>query len=442
MANDKANESRPELDEELAAGMWHACHLCLLAVGLVFLVVANASAHPVTPLWRLIRQLRQEQLVPHLSDGSARVRPAIINGASAMDGFPWLAFVVQTDSSTYIDTCTGSVVAPNWILTAGHCGEDASTGAIYPAANFDVVTGSLDWTDQAVRQVSGVREIVPDPRYNPATGFYDDALLLLNTPTTAPALPLADGSDPSLYAAGSGVTITGWGLTDPNDTSSIPAQLQWSSTVLQDSRYCDANYPDPFDPSLETCVVDAPYYDNGTCFGDSGSPLIANNIQGQPGNPTEIGVLSTAPASCATNRPDYFTRTDAIAAWVNAEIAAVPPGSVGVVSQTHSGGLRMTATYAKDYTRQTLGGVFERRYTHGNSHVTSCARGSSVKFDCSVNWSYGPSDYYGYVDVWYVVANGQVEWTDHYDVRWISDHCYFHTKHPRRCKVSRKHGQY
>jgi secreted trypsin-like serine protease len=417
-------------------------YLCLAALGLVILVVSSASAHPMKALWKLIPQLRREQVVPHLGHRAAPVRPAIINGTAATDGFRWLAFVAQTDGSTYFDSCTGSVVAPNWILTAGHCAEDDSTGAIYPAANFYVVTGSLDWTDQAVRQVSAVKEILPDPRYDPSTDFYDDALLLLSTPTTAPVLPLADGGDPSLYTPGSEVTLSGWGLTDPNDPSSIPAQLLWASTVLQPSRYCSARDPDPFASSLQTCVVDAPYYDNGGCFGDSGSPLIANNLAGQPGNPTEIGVLDTVLGSCATDSPDYFTRADAIAGWVNAEIAAVPPQSAATVPQTHSAALRMTASYAKDYTLQTLGGVFKRRYTHGNSHQTHCVRRSAVKFECDVNWSFGPKDYYGYVDAWYVLVHGQVEWTDHYNVASVSDYCYFHTKHPRRCKVSRQKGQY
>jgi hypothetical protein len=91
-------------------------YLCLAALGLVILVVSSASAHPMKALWKLIPQLRREQVVPHLGHRAAPVRPAIINGTAATDGFPWLAFVAQTDGSTYFDSCTGSVVAPNWIL--------------------------------------------------------------------------------------------------------------------------------------------------------------------------------------------------------------------------------------------------------------------------------------------------------------------------------------
>lgn len=55
--------------------------------------------------------------------------------------YPWLAFIVNESGEASFQ-CTGTVVAPNVVLTAGHCGEDTETGQIDNAADYAVVTGS------------------------------------------------------------------------------------------------------------------------------------------------------------------------------------------------------------------------------------------------------------------------------------------------------------
>src|SRR4029077_8860491 len=66
---------------------------------------------------------------------SHRVKPvhdrayaAIVGGHFARNGqFPWVARVVAHRGKR-LDLCTGTVVAANLILTAGHCAEDIQTG--------------------------------------------------------------------------------------------------------------------------------------------------------------------------------------------------------------------------------------------------------------------------------------------------------------------------
>ena len=58
---------------------------------------------------------------------------AIIGGASAQTGtFPSLAYVVDFQGQLAYQ-CTGTVIAPSLVLTAGHCAENMQTGA--PSTN-------------------------------------------------------------------------------------------------------------------------------------------------------------------------------------------------------------------------------------------------------------------------------------------------------------------
>jgi trypsin len=261
---------------------------------------------------------------------TARRVPRIVGGTTAPAGtFPWLAFILYNVSQTGFSYCSGTVVSSDVILTAGHCAEDTATRSLNPASGYGVVTGSLDWTDASTRQVSGVSQVIVYPGYNPATDQGDAAVLVLSTPTTAPAIPLATASDLGLLAPGALGTISGWGRTIGGDPSSTPSALQWATTVVQSPAYCDQQLSSfvPFDPYTQVCAVNAPYFDTSACLGDSGGPLLANDLVGQGGHPIEIGIAVEVVNNCTTTFPDIYTRVDLISPWANGWIAAVKPAA-------------------------------------------------------------------------------------------------------------------
>jgi len=97
--------------------------------------------------------------------------------------WPFKAFVLYFDAAGNPEyNCTGTVVALNVVLTAGHCTVDETTAALLDPAGFAVVTGSVDWTDQSARQVIPVSRILVNPAYNSVTDAHDAALLVLSTP--------------------------------------------------------------------------------------------------------------------------------------------------------------------------------------------------------------------------------------------------------------------
>lgn len=221
-----------------------------------------------------------------------------------------MAYIIDFRGEEEIGQCSGTVVAPRLVLTAGHCAEDVETGTINEPAGYRAVTGNVDWADEADRQVLNVSRVVVYPGFDRGTLTGDAALLELSTPTTAPAIGLA--TDLGGLPAGTPAIIAGWGSTFYERTSFV-LDLRWAETAVQGPNYCTESAP-PYYGQDELCVIDPPSYRTGACHGDSGGPLLAEWPEGQ--GLVEIGITSHGNAECSTSAPSVFTRADLVALWV------------------------------------------------------------------------------------------------------------------------------
>ena len=272
--------------------------------------------------------------------------PSIVGGTAAASGtWPSMALVVDSNPRRGRETCSGSVVAPNLVLTAAHCAVNVATMKKWPVAAFTVRTGSLS-SSVARSQVSGVIRSVTWPGFRQLTsaggrtGDGDAALLELGVPTTAPAIALAsDPGDADLYDGGTVAAIAGWGLTEAFGPYP-PTHLQWATTLVQDASYCaqqaDSVLRASFDAVDQTCALDTPSDGTGTCSGDSGGPLVASD---PAGGLVQIGITNWGADLCSTYQPDFFERTDVLSSWIQRWIARVAPpssatGAATAVTQT------------------------------------------------------------------------------------------------------------
>jgi secreted trypsin-like serine protease len=252
---------------------------------------------------------------------------SIVGGTTALsEEWPWAAFILAADAKGEGFSCSGTVISPTLILTAGHCVEDIETGRKTPAAQYLVVTGSSDIRDAALRQVSKVSRTIVNPNFNRFKVHGDAGLLVLATPTTVPAVALAGPTDAALLAPNTPTWIAGWGLSGPLRKLKRTPVLRRGATFVQERLYCRnhvrAYYPF-FNYSSQLCTITPPGFSIGTCHGDSGGPALAFR---EDGTPVQIGITSLGAADCDTHLPDIFTRIDRIYSWIAEQIAATAAG--------------------------------------------------------------------------------------------------------------------
>lgn len=379
-----------------------------------------------------------------LSAGSAFARTAgsgpiagasIVGGSAAtIEQFPSLVYIQAEEGPESFYSCTGTVVAPRVVLTAGHCVVTESGPLISPN-RVKIAAGVADLRDaKAANAVYSVTKTLMFPEYDSSVIHGDAGLMILSRPVAAPAIPLATGADAALYGEGVPIAIAGWGLRSASDKGS--SQLQSAVTTLQSTGYCRSNvvkfYPF-FSPATQACASDVPNHKIGTCHGDSGGPAIATRPDGTP---VEIGITSLGNPKCSTNTPDVFTRVDSVSSWVGRWIAAVETGapapreaSPRVILPTLDikTGEHLIATGLKEH--------LKFRYAAAHARQATCRATGKSRIRCEVSWVQGPNDYSGTAAVSLVQRKGAIYWTLRYRIQYVSERCLARSSHPKTCAV-------
>ncbi len=297
------------------------------------------SAHDLRSISALIRSRSHSArhrgyLIP------PRAHPSIVGGSEATQGtWGFMAFVAHFDVNRTADFwCSGTLITPNVVLTAGHCAADDQTGQPLDPSGYAVETGAVNIEDAANRHWSDVSQVVVEPAYDANSYAGDAALLVLAKPVTAPTVRIAGSDETDPYTPGRDALIAGWGLTDPNADST--GLLEAAPTNVRGSDYCE-RFWDDFQSAWDTCAAQAFDPSTATCNGDSGGPLLTADTHGDP---VEIGVTSVGPKDCNWVTADYFTRTDVISQWAAEFAVAVGPTSATTSTTTTSSSSSSSST--------------------------------------------------------------------------------------------------
>lgn len=250
--------------------------------------------------------------------------PNVVGGHEADPGaWPWMAALVLAPVENAFDGhfCGGSLVAPEWILTAAHCVYDLET------RHIDVVLGRHNLNSDEGERISVIQKLI-HPGYNRNTLDSDLALLKLERPSTQQPVQL-NHTDPrsfnTLHDTPIMTTVTGWGNTT-TDAANYPETLQEVELPLVDREIC--NSPEAYNGDVTLNMICAGYQQGGedSCKGDSGGPLMIFDETQELW--VQSGVVSWGEGCAQPNHYGVYTNLPNFYEWIEENITKHAPQTI------------------------------------------------------------------------------------------------------------------
>ncbi|XP_063914157.1 brachyurin-like [Zophobas morio] len=230
--------------------------------------------------------------------------PRIIGGSEARTGQFVFAAAIYTTTLGGNYFCGGTLLSDQWVLTAGQCVDGAELFDIHLGTNL------LNGDDPYAVRVSA-DEYILHPEYDPLSLDNDIGLIWLRLPVEfsdylrpVDYLPFAE-----LPTSSSGMAI-GWGQISDDDPGLVN-DLRWVYVTSLSNVECKTVYGNQITDSM-VCVDGN--YNEGTCIGDTGSPLVQIISRGHT---VVAGIASFVSMNgCESTDPSGFTRVFAYNDWI------------------------------------------------------------------------------------------------------------------------------
>ena len=272
--------------------MKHARFAFAMTVTFTLLASVNAPAQPPAPAVHPF--IVGGQPVPNISDAH------------------WQVALVDGNDNRMFQFCGGSLVAPNWVLTAAHCVDNSIV--LKDPKRLDVIAGTLTYKTGGVR--SDVEKMFVHPRWK-QTGTeldFDATLLKLKTPMTAVA-PIKLAAPNSTLPDGLSVRVTGWGAI--SEGGPVSDKLLFANVPVVSNAEC--NKPESYDGRITAQMFCAGLRAGGldSCQGDSGGPVMS----AASGTRELVGIVSWGFGCARALLYGVYTRAGTVSQWASDTMA-------------------------------------------------------------------------------------------------------------------------
>lgn len=285
--------------------------VALFVAGLTSAVAQERSQNPPTEVLPSLEGTIQNLDIPE-SQKSRLLRgmPRIVGGfPTTIRENPWQVALIQglVAEPMRSQFCGGSIIDPEWVITAAHCMDNFIVNKI--PARVNVVAGTTRYKEGGQRVA--VKRISVHPGWNRENNDNDVALLqlsqrLTSTPIMRPIQLVAAGT---AFAAPIPLQVTGWGATSEGGSGS--EALLAAIVPLVSNSVCNAR--DSYAGRVTANMFCAGNRDGGrdSCQGDSGGPIWATI----GGNKTLVGVVSFGDGCAKRLKYGVYTRLANYTAW-------------------------------------------------------------------------------------------------------------------------------
>lgn len=271
--------------------------------------VFGAKIHRRTDVKEAMEEERRK--LP-FGDWLPQPKPKIVGGTTAIKGrYPYLVSLLTNITGTEQTYCGGSLIAPEWILSAAHCHGVGTKAQI----------GRFDFNDPNESKGVDYEEIefeysIIHPNYNNLTLDNDAMLIKLKEPSKYPSVRLDDGS--TILELDSEFTIMGWGKTSTFSLQSSTLLETYVDPVL--ISVCNRRYA--IYGGITENMMCAGKKGKDSCQGDSGGPLIIKGDSWE--EDVQIGITSWG-IGCGTGLfPGVYTRLSNIQEFIDPSIHTIP----------------------------------------------------------------------------------------------------------------------
>nr|XP_023414879.1 LOW QUALITY PROTEIN: transmembrane protease serine 2 [Loxodonta africana] len=238
----------------------------------------------------------------------------IVGGESAALGaWPWqVSLHVQG-----VHVCGGSIITPQWIVTAAHCVEEPLSSPWY----WTAFAGILKQSSMVYGSGHQVEKVISHPNYDSKTKNNDVALMKLQAPLTFNdrVSPVCLPNPGLMLEPTQTCWISGWGATQEKGKTSN--ELNAAKVPLIETWICNNRYI--YNDLVTPTMICAGYLEGNidSCQGDSGGPLVTLKSSVW----WLIGDTSWGSGCAKVNRPGVYGNMTVFTDWIYQQMRVISP---------------------------------------------------------------------------------------------------------------------